>query len=153
MITRTAPLPILYTQAMSTPTRHTLRLVGTTALALVLAWFAILAFLGRLSFTQPSRYAMIELVADSTLWGWVFGLGFLHMMYFLLTSPSRHAVGLSRTCSAAAAIIGTWTFFTLLWGMTTTVPVSLAVFGPAVFSVVGAQVLATAWNSRELSTT
>ena len=123
-----------------------LMLSGTMALAFVHVWFAGLAFAELLSFTQPSEYELIHLAADSVLWGWIFGLIGLTLIGVLFAGPSR-------TCSTAAAFLGTWSFFTLMWGLTTPVPVSLAVFGPAVFSVVGAQVLAVAWNHQEHPTT
>lgn len=131
------------------PSRHTLKLWGTWALAFVPLWFAYLAFVDLLSFTQPSRYAVIELAADSGLWGWLFGVAGISMLVTLVAGPVRHNVAMSRVCSVTAAFIGAWAFFTLLWGLTTDFPVSLAVFGPAVFSVVGAQVLAVSWNHKE----
>ena len=130
-----------------------LMLSGTSALAFVHVWFAGLAFTGLLSFTQPSQYELIHFVADSDWWGWIFGLIGLALIVVLFTGPEKHLVAMSRSCSTAAAFLGTWSFFTLLWGLTTSVPVSLAVFGPAVFSVVGAQVLAVAWNHQEHPTT
>ncbi len=130
-----------------------LMLSGTMALAFVHVWFAGLAFAELLSFTQPSEYELIHLAADSVLWGWIFGLIGLTLIGVLFAGPEKHPVAMSRTCSTAAAFLGTWSFFTLMWGLTTPVPVSLAVFGPAVFSVVGAQVLAVAWNHQEHPTT
>lgn len=129
-----------------------MRLAGTWALAFVPVWFSALAFLDLLSFTQPSEYEVIERAADSSLWGWVFGLAGLAMVAGLLHKPERHHRAISRLCSFIAASLGAWAFFTLLWGLTTSFPVSLAVFGPAVFSVVGAQVLAVSWAHKELST-
>lgn len=134
---------------MRAPKRHKLMLAGTVALVFVHVWFAALAFLDLLSFTQPSRFNVIELAADSDLWGWIFALTGVALLHGLLVGPDRHRVAMSRACSASAAFLGAWSFFTLMWGLTTVIPVSLAVFGPAVFSVVGAQVLAVAWNHRE----
>lgn len=136
-------------KGMQAPTRHRLKLAGTLALVFVHAWFAALAFFDRLSFTQPSRYELIELVASSDVWGWIFaGIGTV-LLVLLAFDPWKHHIGVSRACSLSAAFLGTWAFFTLLWGLTTEFPVSLAVFGPAVFSVVGAQVLAVSWAQKE----
>lgn len=129
--------------------RHRLRLAGTVALAFVHVWFAALAFFGRLSFTKPSEYQLLHYAADSALWGWLFAATGVALIACLVADPFKHNVATSRACSTSAAFIGTWAFFTLLWGLTATEPVSLAVFGPAVFSVVGAQVLAVSWNSKE----
>lgn len=134
---------------MQAPKRQKLRIAGTAALAFVHVWFTGLAFAGLLSFTQPSRFEVIHLAADSDLWGWIFAITGLFLIGSLVAGPTRHNVAMSRSCSISAAFIGTWAFFTLLWGLTTDVPVSLAVFGPAVFSVVGAQVLAVSWNHKE----
>ena len=131
------------------PTRHRLKLTGTAALAFVNVWFAALAFYERLSFTQSSQYQLLEDVANSDLWGWIFGIIGLAMIVLLLTDPFKHHVYMSRACSTAAAFLGAWAFFTLLWGLSATFPVSLAVFGPAVFSVVGAQILAVSWGQKE----
>jgi hypothetical protein len=138
---------------MEAPTRRKLRLTGTVALAFVHVWFAGLAFFDRLSFTQPSEYAVLQYAADSVWWGWLFAATGVALVVLLILNPYKHNVAASRACSTSAAFIGVWSFFTLMWGLTTAYPVSLAVFGPAVFSVVGAQVLATAWNHKEQSTT
>lgn len=134
---------------MQAQKRRKLLLTGTAALAFVHVWFTALAFLDRLSYTQPSRYAILELAASSALWGWIFAVVGVTLIAYLVRHPNQHATALSRGCSTSAAFLGTWAFFTLMWGLTTPVPVSLAVFGPAVFSVVGAQVLAVAWNHKE----
>ena len=128
-------------------------LTWTVALAFVHVWFTGLAFFDRLSFTQPSNYDLLERMADSTLWGWFFAATGVALIFFLTRHPDTHPLAMSRTCSTSAAFLGTWAFFTLMWGLTTPVPVSLAVFGPAVFAVVGAQVLAVAWKQKERPTT
>jgi len=138
---------------MQAQTRHTLRLSGTAALAFVHVWLAGLAFFDLLSFTQPSEYAIIELAADSRAWGWLFASAATILIVVLIRGPERHMLAASRACSVSAAMLGTWSFFTLLWGLTTEYPVSLAVFGPAVFSVVGAQILAVSWAHKERPTT
>lgn len=129
--------------------KHKMRVIGTGALVFVHLWLAALSFLDLLSFTQPSRYAAIELAADSDWWGWIFLVSGVVLLHQLLIGAERHPVATSRACSASAAFLGVWAFFTLMWGLTTDFPVSLAVFGPTVFSVVGAQVLAVAWNHRK----
>ena len=134
---------------MQAPTRHTLTLTGTVALAFVPVWFAGLAFFDLLSFTQPSEYEAIELAADSFWWGWLFAISGAVLIAGLLAGRWRHRVAMSRACSLVGAFLGAWAFFTLLWGLTTDYPVSLAVFGPAVFSVVGAQVLAVSWRHED----
>lgn len=132
--------------------RRKLMLSGTIALVFVHVWFSALAFLDRLSYTQPSQFRIIERAADSGWWGWIFAAIGLTMIFFLMHHTRPHNIALSRTCSTSAAFLGVWAFFTLLWGLTTDYPVSLAVFGPAVFAVVGSQVLASAWNQKERST-
>jgi hypothetical protein len=134
---------------MKAPMRRKLRLTGTAALAFVHVWFAALAFFDRLAFTQPSEYEILETAADSVWWGWLFAVTGGALIVILIMDPYKHSVAASRACSLSAAFIGVWAFFTLMWGLTTSFPVSLAVFGPAVFSVVGAQVLATAWTHKE----
>lgn len=129
--------------------RQLLRLVGTWALVFVHAWFALLAGFDRLSYTQRSEYELIEYAVDSDLWGWIFGLIGLGLALTLARNPVQHRRIISKGCSVSAAFLGVWAFFTLMWGLTTTFPVSLAVFGPAVFAVVGAQVLAVSWNHGE----
>ena len=131
---------------MQAHARHNLKLAGTLALAFVHVWLAIIAFFDLLSFTQPSRFDVIELAADSRWWGWVFTANGLALIAGMLRHPFQHNEAMSKLCSISAAILGTWAFFTLLWGLTTSFPVSLAVFGPAVFAVVGAQVLAVSWR-------
>ena len=138
---------------MQARTRHTLRLTGTATLAFVHVWFAGLAFADLLSFTQPSRFNAIQLAADSRAWGWLFASAGVILIIVLARGAEKHALAASRACSASAAMLGTWSFFTLLWGLTTDYPVSLEVFGPAVFSVVGAQILAISWAHKERPTT
>lgn len=134
---------------MQATRRHRLTLWGSAGLAFVFVWFAGLAFFDLLSFTQASRYAVIEQVADSNLWGWIFACIGGTLISGMIAGPWRHNVAMSRASSAAAAFLGVWAFSTLLWGLTTDYPVSLAVFGPAVFSVVGAQVLAVSWRHKD----
>lgn len=134
---------------MQASARHTVRLISTWALLFVLVWFTALALFDRLSFTQPSEYEILHLAADSNLWGWLFCVTGLVLLVVLVGHPTHHRIAMSRVCSVAAAFLGTWAFFTLLWGLTAVAPVSLAVFGPAVFAVVGAQVLAVSWRHKE----
>ena len=129
--------------------RHTVRLVSTWALLFVNGWFAGLAFYDRLSYTQPSEYEVLHLAADSDLWGWLFGLSALALLVCLVTRPQAHPKITSRICSVSAALLGVWAFFTLLWVLSAVSPVSLGVCVPAVFAVVGAQVLAVSWNQME----
>lgn len=131
------------------PTRYGLQLAGTVALAATCVSFAALAFVGLLSYTQPSRYDVLESAANSTLWGWIFGVVGAALGVALLLGPGHHNVAAARLSSMAASFMGVWAFFTLLWGLTSEHPVSLAAPALAVFTVVGAQVLAVSWNRKE----
>lgn len=131
------------------PSRYHLELAGTSALAGVFIALAWLAWIGLLSFTQPTRLDILHSVASSDLWGWIFAVIGVLLIASLARRPTAKSRLTSRMCSMAAAFLGVWSFFTLLWGLTATYPVSLAAPALAIFAVVGAQVLAIAWNHKE----
>ena len=135
----------LYHGGVKVVTKTRLTVAGTVGVAATAVWMSALATLDLLNFTQTSQYDVIELAANSFLWGWIFAF----TAVFLIAALIGRRWGMEgKACSLAAAFFLTWSFFTLLWGLSTDHPVSLASPGLAVFVAIGAQILAVDWNRQ-----
>jgi hypothetical protein len=101
----------------------------------------LIGLFDRLEFTRRPQFEFLELVASSELW---LPIHFGVAMALLVTSM-RHPLALSRALSASAASMGTWSFFTLLWGLWPVGPVALGapVLGASV--AVGAHLLSRSY--------
>jgi hypothetical protein len=139
---------------MPTAAHHRARVLGTVWAAGAHAALGVLAVLGLLNYTVPTKYAVLQQIAAQGYWAWIhFGcavllVGSLRMPRERIEIRSRKS-DLPRSaiaCGIGFAMMVTWAFFNLLWGLSADRPVSLA--GPALAFVVaaGEQLLANAWT-------
>lgn len=75
----------------------------------------------RLSFSVPTRYLLLEQTLDSSLWTLLHGACFIAILITLKLDK-----GQVTALGAATGVMGAWAFLSLLWGLTTASPVSLA---------------------------
>ncbi|MGV8973203.1 MAG: hypothetical protein ACOH10_12850, partial [Rhodoglobus sp.] len=105
---------------------------------------AILGLGGRLTYYSPSRYTLLREVMSNDLWIWLHALGAL-LIFGALLAHRHHVAALGFS----AGVMGAWSFFTLLWGMSATAPVSLVgpILGGALTTM--AYLLCASWARTE----
>lgn len=81
----------------------------------------VLGLFDRLEFTVPTRYLLLGQTLDSRLWTLFHALCFIAI--FLTIWLKRGEVS---ALGAATGVMGAWSFLSLLWGLSTPTPVSLA---------------------------
>lgn len=101
--------------------RNTARLLVTLAVVAAHFSFAILDMVDRLSFTVGSKYDVIQEAADSSLW-----LPINLFCGVLIVMTLGHNRLQRKALSLSFATMGTWSFFTLIWGLYPISKVSLA---------------------------
>lgn len=118
-------------------------------------YLATLGWLGLLNFTVNTKYPPIAVVANSDLWAWIHTIAALVLVGGLVHRPywkpawRGHVSEIplaAIACSVGFSAMATWAFFNMLWGVTTTRPVSLAGPGLAFVVAAGEQLLANAWT-------
>lgn len=124
--------------------RNAARFLVTLAIVAAHLSFAVLDSLDRLSFTVDSEYHEIQRIAESDAW-LPLNLGIAVSLLLTLGKPKWH----TKALSASFASMGSWSFFTLLWGMYPISKVSLA--GPVLGLVVAAiaQFVALSYSTRD----
>lgn len=126
------------------PVRDAARLWAAAVIATAHLSFFFLDVVGKLEFTVKTEYTVIMGVASHWVWGPLFlftGLGILVSL-----GVTRW---LRRFLSLAFAVMGVWSFFTLLWGLYPIREVSLV--GPVLGLVVAAlsQTVSLAYTDTE----
>jgi hypothetical protein len=123
------------------------RRAAVLSLVLTHGGLAVIGLFGRLKYTRPPRFEFLELVAGSDLWILIHGGVAVLLALTLTGGPSA----LSRSLSASAAALGTWSFFMFLWGLWPVGPVSLGapILGFAV--AVGAHLLSRTYAEAALT--
>lgn len=86
---------------------------------------ALLAYFGLLQFTIPSEFRFLEYAADNGMWGWIHVLCGL----FLIAAVFRSRLD-RQALSASAGFLFGWSFFNLLWGLSTIDPKGVSLAGP-----------------------
>lgn len=81
----------------------------------------MLGIVNRLGFGIPTRYPLLLQTLDSSLWTIFHGLCFIGLV-FAISKRKGHVTALA----AATGVMGAWAFLSLLWGLSTPTPVSLA---------------------------
>lgn len=106
-------------------------------------YLAVIGFFDRLNYSVPSEYRLIEEVAADRHWSAIHLVLALALLGLLLANRPDW---LSTWHNVSFGFVAVWAFFTLLWGLTTPRPVSLASPGLAAFAAVGTAILAHAWR-------
>lgn len=96
----------------ATEWHHQLRVWMTLAIAVAHASLALLGVSGRLQFSVPSRYPLLVQVMGNDLWVWLHATAAIALVVSLIA----HRLEVT-TLSAATGIMGTWSFLSLLWGL------------------------------------
>lgn len=89
----------------------------------------LLGLTDRLAFTLPTRYELLTITLENPMWF------ILHSICFVsIIGALKMDRGVIQALGAATGVMGAWAFLSLLWGLTTPTPVSLAgpVLGGAV---------------------
>lgn len=135
---------------MPTPSHHRARVGGTVGAAVAHGGLSALGMFNLLDYTVPTRYVLIAEVGGDHRWVWIHGLIAIALMLSLIRPywrPWKHSPRItSLVGSLAFGAMAGWSFFALLWGMSSIRPVSLA--GPLLGFVVaaGEHLLANAWT-------
>ena len=108
----------------------------------------VLGVVDRLTFYTPSRNSILLQTLDNPLWAILHGLCALAIVFAL-----RHRRYIVPALGSATGVMGAWSFLSLLWGLTTLIPISLAapVLGFGIAAL--AYLLTTAWASVPRSDT
>lgn len=129
---------------------HRSLVIGTLGAAMAHGYLATLGFLGYLNYTVGTNYVLLNEIASDDLWAWIFTITAILLLVSVFIPYRRvklfNAPFAQVICSVAFAAMLTWAFFTLLWGLSTTRPVSLAGPGLAFAVSAGEQLMAHAWN-------
>lgn len=117
-------------------------------------YLAALGAVGNLNYTVPSRYTLLQEVANDHLWAWLHALAAV-VLLSSLRHPYRHLQGFDSPRATIASsfgfsIMAIWAFFNMLWGVSSIRPVSLAGPGLAFIVAIGEQLLAHAWSRGAL---
>jgi hypothetical protein len=141
---------LAYTRTIPTAAHHRARVVGTLGAATAHGTLAYLGTQDLLNYTVPTRYSLIDQVASEHAWAWIHLTAAVLMLLSLRWGEwkrNENALPLPAiACSIGFALMFTWGFFNLLWGLSAIRPVSLA--GPVLALIVaaGEHLLASAWN-------
>lgn len=101
--------------------RVRIRLGTTAALGVTHLMLAVLAAFHRLAFTVNPTYEILAQVASNEVWLWLHG-GTAILIFIAL----KHRNWAMEACAISVGIMGGWSFFNLLWGLTPERPVALA---------------------------
>lgn len=143
-----------YTWGMTDSSHHRGRVLATLCVAAAHVYLSVLGFTGYLSYTSPTKYEVLAQVAAQDTWAWVHA-GVALLFFVTLARPHfRPAIGkhtsyltsIALACNIGFALMFSWAFFHLLWGLTVERPVSLAGPGLAFAVALGEQLLANAWT-------
>lgn len=139
-----------YTLSMPTAAHHRARVAGTLGAAGAHTFLATIGALDLLNYTVPTKYELVDQVAAEGHWALAHAIIAVVLVVSLRWGEWRrtpHSMPVPAiACSAAFAIMFTWAFFNLLWGLSAVRPVSLAGPGLAFIVAAGEHLLATAWN-------
>lgn len=81
----------------------------------------ILGLADRLTYSVPSRYALLEQTLANPLWVMLHGVCFIWIVIAVIANKGHvHALG------AATGVMAAWAFLSLLWGLSATTGPSLA---------------------------
>ena len=132
---------------MDIAARHLRLRLAVTVIATAHSGLFVIGLFDRLQFTRPPQFEFLEVVANNAFWV----PAHLTCALALLAAPQRRALAFSRVLSASFAVMGVWSFFTLLWGLWPSGPVMLAapVLGFAV--AVGAHLLSRVYLEAAMS--
>lgn len=124
--------------------RNTARLLVTLAIAGAHLSFAFLDAVGRLAFTVDAKYGVLQEITDNDLW-----LPINVGCALFILSGLGNSKWQCRALSVSFAAMGTWSFFTLMWGMYPVSEVSLA--GPVLGMIVAtiAQSVSLSYSAEE----
>lgn len=134
-------LPVEESDVLAAERHYRFRLGMSFAIAAAHATLATLGGLGRLSYSVPSQYPLLSYVTGSPIWVWFHTTAAVLVIAAILAR--RHQVW---ALSVAYGVMGCWSFFSLLWGLSVpSNPVSLA--GPAMAGMVAilAALLSQSW--------
>lgn len=126
---------------MSHPQNHRKALIYLT-LVIAATQFALmmLGLFDRLAFGEPTSYELLNQTLSSHIWTWLHGISFIAILLALYFRKCYvPALG------SATGVLAAWSFLSLLWGLSTPTPVSLA--GPILGGGVAAlsYVLTISW--------
>lgn len=134
------------------------RVLATLVAAGAHTYLATLGAIHMLNYTVDTTFEVLALAASSEAWTWIHGACAVLLVGAVAYGPEKHLharwrqlrwrcffpVG-SIACSVSFAMLTTWAFFSMVWGLTTVRPVSLAGPGLAFVVAFGEQLLANAW--------
>lgn len=135
---------------MAVITHHRALLLGTAGVSLAHGYLSVLGFLGLLNYTVPTKYEALDEAAGDQIWAWVH-LACAVLLVVSLVGDRRGWTArngypfTALACNIGFAMMFTWAFFNLLWGLTAQRPVSLAGPGLAFVVAAGEQLLANGW--------
>jgi hypothetical protein len=134
---------------MPSPAHYRTRVVGTLLAAGAHAYLSLIGAMDLLNYTVPTRYVIVDQVASEHYWVWIHAIVAILLVAvlrrpMLRRTPESLPVA-SIACNIAFAMMFTWAFFNLLWGLSTVRPVSLAGPGLALVAAAGEQLLARRW--------
>jgi hypothetical protein len=135
---------------MPTASHYRARVAGTLGAAGAHSYLATIGSLGLLNYTVPTEYSLIDEVAAEPYWAWIHAVVALALVGSLWRPTWKPLGGdlpvTAIACSLGFAMMFSWAFFNLLWGLSTVRPVSLAGPGLALIVAAGEQLLANAWT-------
>ena len=128
---------------MTPAQRVTYRTYMSLVIAAAHAAFAFLGIIGRLTYAIPSHYAMLREIMTNDVWIWLHAIAALAIIVALLTG--RREV---TTVGASVGIWASWSFLSLMWGLSTEPPVALV--SPVLGTVVTilAYLLCLSWATK-----
>jgi hypothetical protein len=105
------------------PTQRVRRNRAYLTLIVAASQFLLMALgvANRLSFSVPTRYPLLQQTLNSPVWTIFHGLCFVAIVVAL-----KRGKGIVTALGAATGVLSAWAFLSLLWGLSTPTPVSLA---------------------------
>lgn len=138
---------------MSTLAHYNGRVLATAGAAGAHGYLSVIGAFDLLNFTIPTRYALLEMIASEGYWAWIHA-GVAVLLLGSLLAPTAHlrircwysALPLaSLACSIGFTMMFSWFLFSMLWGLSTERPVSLAAPGLAFIVAAAEQLLSLGW--------
>jgi hypothetical protein len=139
---------------MPTRVHHRRRVYATLGAAGAHTYLAVIGAANLLDYTVPTKYEVLQQIADQDYWIWIHACCALLLVaslraprkYFSLKRWTAELPFAAVACNTGFTMMFVWAFFNLSWGLTAQRPVSLAGPGLAFFVAFGELILASAWT-------